>query len=177
MPTMEGAFNNDGRIPRFFTSVAHLMLAAIAVQAVARIPFYLGIEHWLINVAGLVTSVLVVIGMLHNDVTRLCVRCMQEVPADAGAQAQRRRWVLWVNHFASSRRGIVALISAIVATWVLAATGAPPAAQAPIDLACTVFFYSIWLHHRLRPWCPYCRDWGSDGMCEPSPDPVERATL
>ncbi|WP_280422762.1 hypothetical protein [Nocardia carnea] len=177
MTALDGAFNNDGRFQQFFTSAAHLMLPAIALQAASRIPYYLGVDHLLISVAGLVANVLVVVGLLHNEVARLCVRCMQEVPADAGTRAQRQQWVLWTHHFVKSGRGLALLGSALVAYWVFAYSDLPRISQAPSDLVFTLLFYSIWLHHRLRPWCPYCRDWGSDGMKEPSPDPVVKATL
>jgi hypothetical protein len=42
----------------------------------------------------------------------------------------------------------------------------------PGDLWMFAVIYTEWLHHRLRPWCPYCRPWDEGGDQELAPDPT-----
>jgi hypothetical protein len=183
MSTVYDAFNNDERwFGRFFTAAAHWMLYGVALVAACRIPYYLGVDSRPVRLASDVAFVVVVIGMLHNNFTRLCVRCMQEVPADAGPRAQRRWPILRLFHEggrAYGLVGIIVLVAGLAGTRVLMERfGFPRAIRLPIDILWIAYLYSMWLHHRLRPWCPYCPDWGDDGgIREPSPDPVTKATI
>lgn len=105
---------------------------------------------------------------------------MDEVPADAPVQAERRKRVLWFSHQLATGIGICGLLVPAVAIAVIGGHfGSPedhPVARIPLDVLVFTALYSTWLHHRLRPWCPYCRDWDEDGDTEPSPDPSEFKT-
>ncbi|WP_109529916.1 MULTISPECIES: hypothetical protein [Nocardia] len=179
MPAVNDAFNNDDSVlGRFLTTAAHLMLYAIAVIAVARLPYYLGIDHWAVGFGEFVATLLVLVGVMHNVHRRLCVRCMQEVPTDPSGRVQRQHRVLWFNHELATTRGILVYIGLVVGGGLsIRVFGLPRAAHLPIDAAFVTSLYSMWLHHRLRPWCPYCRPWDDDDAIEePSPDPVVKAT-
>jgi hypothetical protein len=129
-------------------------------------------------VAQAAATVILMIGMFHNDFTRLCVRCMQEVPADAPVRAQRQSWLLWLQHFLNRLPLQLGFLAVMVAmSMACKHFGWPRVATLPVDLVWFAWMYGTWLHHRLQPWCPYCRDWGDGGIHEPSPDPVQKATL
>ncbi|WP_157163431.1 hypothetical protein [Nocardia aobensis] len=178
MATLDDAFNNDDKfIQRSLTRAAHFMLWAIGIAVLMQIPFYLGYDWWITGLVQSAMWVFVLIGILHNNTTRLCVRCMQEVPDNAGERAEQRKPVLWLNHRMQNLRGILILSAAAVFSYGRFRLGWPRLLNLSVDALSLCYLYSIWLHHRLRPWCPYCRDWGDDGdIHEPSPDPIEKAT-
>ncbi|MEU4318325.1 hypothetical protein AB0F85_14060 [Nocardia fluminea] len=179
MTFVDNAFNNDeSRIGRFLNSASHLMLPGLAAIAVAKALLYFGIEHDLLQFVLLAGNLVLFCGLVHNDLTRLCVRCMSEVPADAGHQAERQKRVLWLRHAARSPFRMLAFLALLIVPAVLIHVLELPRVLAlPVDAFWCVFMYSVWLHHRLRPWCPYCREWGEGGgIHEPSPDPVVKAT-
>lgn len=179
MPAISDAFNNDEtRLGRFLTTAAHWSLWGIAIIATVRILGYLGVHHWLISASDLIALVPILFAMFHTTYTRLCVRCMEEVPADASVRAQRQRWLLWVTHSLESPRKVAVWIGVVMTISVLTATfHLPRIVDAPIDAYWLAYLYSMWLHHKLRPWCPYCRRWDDGGFIhEPSPDPVVKAT-
>lgn len=179
MPAISDAFNNDEtRLGRFLTTTAHLALWGIAIIATMRVLGYLGVDNWLIAASDFIAFIPILFAIFHTTVTRLCVRCMQEVPADASARAQRQRWLLWVTHSLESPRKLAVWMGVVITSGVLiAAFDLPRVADAPTDAYWLTYMYSMWLHHKLRPWCPYCRRWDDDGdIHEPSPDPVVKAT-
>lgn len=179
MPAIYNAFNNDDNfIGKALTQAAHLMLYAIALLAALRIPYYLGYTHWVFAAAGGIGFLLIVSGIIHHELTRLCVRCMAEVPANASSRAEREKRVLWLNHWWDTMPGILTYCGLLIgADLLIHQYGFPRLTRLPVDLVTVTYMYSIWLHHKLRPWCPYCRNWGDDGgIHEPSPDPVVKAT-
>ncbi|MFE9785636.1 hypothetical protein ACFYO7_09670 [Nocardia salmonicida] len=179
MAFVDNAFNNDeSRIGRFLNSAAHLMLPGIVAIAVGKSLSYFGVRHMLVDLLIIAGSFVLFCGLVHNDATRLCVRCMSEVPADASHQAERQQRLLWLRHAPSSPPRLVAFVALLVVPAVLIHVLELPRVFAlPVDAFWCVFMYKVWLHHRLRPWCPFCRDWDEDGgIHEPSPDPVVKAT-
>ncbi|WP_280413170.1 hypothetical protein [Nocardia asiatica] len=179
MPAISDAFNNDDtRLGRFLTAAAHLSLWALAVMVTVRVFGYLGVHHWLIDIGDLTATASILIALMHTTITRLCVRCMEEVPGDAAARAQRQSWLLRIAHSLDSFTRVMVWVALLVATATLATLlDLPRVVHAPLDAFFALYLYSTWLHHKLRPWCPYCRRWDDgDGIHEPSPDPVEKAT-
>ncbi|AYF76403.1 hypothetical protein D7D52_24170 [Nocardia yunnanensis] len=179
------AFNDDsGRTGRALTWITHRSGYALAAYAVACVVGWF-FDSWWLTVPVLVVCVVfsgaVTVAMLHVQFTRLCPTCMTEVPADAPARAQRRRWQLRFEHLARRRAAVpVFLLLFLVPllavpylpSWCSGITSAPGEAWA-IGLA-----VSLWTHHRLRPWCPWCRNWGDGGAIhEPSPDPTNLNTV
>lgn len=179
MTAIYNAFNDDeSRFGRLLTSAAHFMLYGLAISIAARIARYCGFSHWTLEIAVLAGFALLTCGIIHNDFTRLCARCMSEVPADASHRAERQQWVLWVRHsLLSIPRAALCIAFFIGVGMLVSRYNLPLVVNLPLDAFWSVFMYSIWLHHRLRPWCPHCPDWGDDGgISEPSPDPVVKAT-
>ncbi|GAD82178.1 hypothetical protein [Nocardia asteroides] len=173
------AFNNDeSRFTRLLDTIAHLMLYGLAAIAAARVATYFGYTGTLIELTILLGNLVLFIGFMHNDFRRLCVQCMREVPADAGVRAERSQGLLWLRHSVSTApRMLLVLVALSVPVYLVHVAGWPRVVSLPVDALWATFMYSIWLHHRLRPWCPYCRDWDEEGEREPSPDPVTKAAL
>ncbi|WP_145929582.1 hypothetical protein [Mycobacterium intracellulare] len=137
-------------------------------------------------VPGLVTGAMgltvagIMANMFHRRSAALCVRCITEVPVDAPVRAQRRKRILWLEHAIATMTGRLVLVGATVALMLL-----PSVAHAAVavhlsrilpGLVLWGLVYVDTLHHRLRPWCPYCRDWDDDCDAEPSPDPTAFGT-
>ncbi|TCJ89787.1 hypothetical protein [Nocardia alba] len=179
MAIMDNTFNNDeSRFSRLLTTIAHLMLYALAAVMAARVATYFDYTGTIVELTLLIGNIVLIIGLIHNDFQRLCVQCMREVPADAGPRAQRQQRLLWLRHWASTPPRILIVLAIIsVPVFLVHSVGLPRVVSLPADALWAAFMYSIWLHHRLRPWCPYCRDWDQDGAPEPSPDPVTKAAL
>lgn len=175
-------FGNPDRSPR----ARRLAKAAHALPYV--LVFYLAVAaaEWvgLFSVAGswyglaLIAPfyALLAASGFHQALARLCVRCMAEVPADAPVRAVRQRGLLRLAH----TRGW--LLFLVILGWFAVAAVIRWAAgwsledsswlRAPADLFAFAWLWSEWVHHRYRPWCPYCRRWDDDGgPREPSPDP------
>lgn len=139
----------------------------------------LGVDHWLLLAACIAAFIAIFIAVEHNRREGLCVRCMQQVPADAGPRAQRQQSVLRVRHVTMERPWIMSTVYLVLLGLALGATFDVIDRRwsgAAISFWAAFYFYAIWVHHRLRPWCPYCRDWGEGGDHEAVPDPLDRAT-
>ncbi|BCI84688.1 hypothetical protein MTY66_63130 (plasmid) [Mycolicibacterium sp. TY66] len=179
-----GAFfgSYDSPAARIRTAVAHrqllILTVAIALDLVSHV---VTLPDLLARVAAFATLALMTVAILamysHLFDTALCVQCMADVPADAPVRAQRWRRMLWLRHFMSTRLG--AAVTLLIAGALGAAqgvSGLQGAARllfaAPADLFLFAVVYAGALHHRLRPWCLYCREWDGDGDPEPSPDPT-----
>lgn len=178
MSVVDNAFNNDDTfVQRFLRRAAHWMLYAVAARAILLIPNYFNIGHWILTVGRALTMTLVIVGLLHNHLTHLCARCMEEVPLDASDTAEKQWWVLRTNHLLDSWRRVLTYMAVTSGLDVVViGLHLPHLAYLPADAFFVTYLYSIWLHHRLRPWCPYCRRWDSSGgIDEPSPAPVGKA--
>ncbi|WP_067532202.1 hypothetical protein [Nocardia crassostreae] len=170
-------FNNpDSSLGRVLDWITHRFGWFIAVYAVMCVITWLSAESWL-TIPSLVVVVAfcgaLSIALLHSQYTRICVPCMQEVPEDA---AEQRKWLLRVWHIWTGF-GAVPIVAALVLIPLLVSAHLPvtvrSVALAPMEVWGITAASSLRFHHRLRPWCPYCRDWGEDGdIKEPSPDPV-----
>ncbi|WP_328714244.1 hypothetical protein [Nocardia salmonicida] len=176
---MDNAFNNDeSRFSRLLNTLAYLMLYALAAVVAARVATYFDYTGTLVELTIFFGNAVLLIGLMHNDFRRLCVQCMREVPADAGRRAERQQRLLWLRHWVSTTpRVLLVVVMISVPVFLVHAVGLPRVVSLPVDALWATFMYSVWLHHRLRPWCPYCRDWEHGGCLEPSPDPVTKAAL
>lgn len=175
MPAIDNAFNDDSRpLSRALTRLAHLMRPALLVWALLCLPYYVGITHWALDLTSTAMILVVLVSLFHDSLARLCVHCMAEVPADAPLRAQRQDWLLLARH--RPGRWLLAFLAADIGGSILINTyGWPRLLALPGDMLWLIFMYTGWFHHRMRPWCPYCKDWGDGGMREPSPDPTIKA--
>lgn len=105
---------------------------------------------------------------------------MAGVPADAPVRAQRRKKLFWFFHLTTTGIGLGGLFAPVIGLAIVGSVFESPAIQqvtrVPLDILMFATIYTGWLHHQLRPWCPYCRDWDEDGNPEPAPDPSEFTT-
>ncbi|GAB0105262.1 hypothetical protein JMUB6875_42400 [Nocardia sp. JMUB6875] len=178
------AFNNSDRPSgRVLDWIAHRMGSILAVTTLAGAVATWVENSWVsVTLAGLVTAAFTVgtvVSVLHMELTRICAACMRAVPADAPVRAQRRRWLLRVAHVGSGRSGLH--LFAVIAVSTLAAVLAGIRGRyvtVPMAFWPLLVSYAGLIHHRLRPWCPYCPRWDDGGdLQEPSPDPSDRIAL
>lgn len=96
---------------------------------------------------------------------------MWDVPADAPTEAERRLPLLRLAHFGKTVAGTAVFAVVVVGPALLTAlfdgAGTARLLYIPGDLWITAVIYSEWMHHRLRPWCPFCRPWDDEGDEEP----------
>jgi hypothetical protein len=169
------AFNDDeSRRGRVLMWMAHLIRPVIFVSLIANIPFYFGYDGFYRNIIAVIFLIPMMVGVLHMGLSRICVRCMNSVPLDAPKQAQRRKSLLWLHHVMQSKISWLVLAIIIAIGLVIKYGHFPNALYIPLDLFSSAYLYALWSHHKLQPWCPFCKDWGDGGMREPSPDPVEK---
>lgn len=175
---------SDRLSAKLSTRLAHSIIWLLPITMVTSIAFWLGPDWtWLRisnNTAWIFMMFAYLSAILHQDAPRLCVKCMQEVPIDAAQKAQGlQRFFLLLMHL-SRKTAFTLLVALLVFIHV------PPFlwdennyVQILIivipNLYISCLIYGMWLHHRLRPWCPYCRRWGDGGEAEliPDPDPSE----
>ncbi len=163
-------------------AIPALMVAAVAV----RLPYYFGIKWWVTSTADVALSLMVMVGafalVAHIWKGQLCLRCIQDSPDDPETEVQKKKWFLWFEHM--SRRmwwsiwaGVLALIL-IAGAWTQDNGLIYRLSHLPQDVFFYSMFWAFYCHHRLHPWCPYCRGWDEGGEEEliPDPDPSERAT-
>jgi len=174
------AYPEESGGARALTALTHALPWVLAVGLATRLASWFGFLTWLDLAVALVLLACIVATLLHQRSTNLCQRCMAEVPADAPVRAQRRKKLLWFTHAATSGVGLgVLVVLFVVVPLVGIVLGNPligKVARIPQDVALFAAIYTTWLHHRLRPWCPYFRDWDDDGDPEPSPGPSEFGT-
>lgn len=124
----------------------------------------------------------ILISAAHRQLARLCLTCMQQVPADAPVRVRRYLSLLWLSHRAAGWWPFLLIIAWLgLTSAAYYVTGWEPGSAswlgAPVDLFVVTTLWAEWKHHRYRPWCPYCRRWDDGGgMREPSPDPVGDGT-
>lgn len=188
------------RSPRasWFARVAHLVPWFLSLYVIFKLATYVGLiaaPGWLSVLQLALPMIIVLAFSLHAEVGRLCLRCMQDVPADASVRAQRKRWQLWIYHrWWVSNVGFILitlvasflpyLVLGTVYFIVIGSLPPPPSfglhltevSPAPwvnvvYDTLLGLILWSVWKHHRYRPWCPYCKDWGDGGEHEHVPDP------
>ena len=116
--------------------------------------------------------------VLHPAVNRMCLRCMQDMPKNPGLSVQRNTRLLRLSHV--NPYILLALFGffVLVVSLTQALLNWPDWGIWPASVFFYTWCWSQWVHHRLRPWCPYCRDWGDGGDPEvvPDPDPAETKT-
>lgn len=126
---------------------------------------------WTLAPSGLIF--ITYIAIFIHEYKAMCMRCMEDVPADAAIRATReggwdRRWLRFYHWNMLSW-----LIFAVVTPILIAFTN-----LWAIDIVWyvqVIMLVTSWRYHRLlRPWCPFCRHWGGGGDREvvPDPDPV-----
>lgn len=167
--------HGDSEPSRAQTIAVHLLIYVLAFSLAIRIATWFGLLVWVNYAVAVVLLAFWVASAHHRSREHLCLRCMEEVPADAPMQAERRRPLLRFSHFANTAAGVAVLGILLVGPPLVAelrSTEMNPLLAAPGDLWLFTVIYTEWVHHRLRPWCPYCDPWDDEGDPEPAPDPT-----
>jgi hypothetical protein len=172
--------SGDKLTARITTRLAHAMIYLIPVAIASRVIYYVfRSTTWVAFLdlfLGLLLLVCYLVSIQHQVTARLCIRCMEEVPVDASERAQRQHLWLRIQHM-SGKTMLIILAVLLAPPWLASAfLDLSERGQSLLGLGLDVWtfslMYSMWLHHRLRPWCPYCRRWDDDGDAEWVPDPV-----
>ena len=113
--------------------------------------------------------------MTRHDYNAVCIRCLREQPDDGGQQVVRKVWYLYVHHLPGiGLYGKIFVAFASCMGWVVA-TALDSWLGALLTLVTGSWFaldwYAHYVHRRLKPWCPWCRDPGDDPDAVPERDP------
>ncbi len=172
--------SGDPSGPSKLSVMAHALVYVLGVAILMRVALWFG---YLEGANEIMTWVLMIVfgaSVWHQLRPGLCLRCMKEVPLDGPVRAETQRSLLKLAHFNGSWKSVIVTVALVIVGPIivqLLVNGEHTSlSSVPSDLWIFALIYSNWLHHRLRPWCPYCRDWDDDGDPEPSPDPTTFGT-
>lgn len=178
--TSSAPFSDRSLALRVLSALAHALIYVLVIAAVTRVASWF---HLLVGVNQAATFALVICWMaaiVHRVLGTLCVQCMKDVPADAPVRAERYKRLLRFAHFSTTRLGILTAMGIYLAPLVVGIIHPLNASTELLYLPTDVWFFAViyteWQHHRLRPWCPYCRRWDDGGDHEPAPDPTASNT-
>lgn len=168
------------------TRLAHLMPFASAIMLLSMIAAWFGLADgngvlaWSWTGLFFVGFLLIFQAQAHQGTTALCVKCMEETPLDPEVAVRRNTRFLWFAHHLTKTVVILWLISLIgvglLRRYVEFLHGAMWL-NIPTDLFLMAMFWSSWQHHRLRPWCPYCRRWDKDDEAPVEVPPVPQGEV
>jgi hypothetical protein len=168
-------FGDGSPLSRAQSALAHALIYVLAVAIPIRAASWFG----LLTDTDIVVSIALLTcwgtALFHRHKDHLCARCMDEVPVDAPTRAQRRQRSLRFFHFATTVPATLVMIVLLSGPAVFDITfhcTVPRPYFIPGDIWTFALIYTASEHHRLRPWCPYCRPWDDGGDEEPAPDPT-----
>jgi len=167
-------FGDESRLSQVASFLAHAVIYVLPVAVALRVASWFGLLTYINFVCVVALMTCWYASLFHRRTNHLCFRCMDDVPADAPVLVERRRLPLRFTHFVATPLGIICAIAAFTAP-LLGAAFSPHIARPmfiPADLWIFALIYAEWVHHRLRPWCPYCKPWDDFGDREPAPDPT-----
>lgn len=183
--SLEDDFGDPDRSPRagFLARIAHLFPYALALWVAYGVAHALDLIQSYGWIVALMVFLVLIVGDVHVGLGRICLRCMEAVPADAALRVARWLWLLWFFHKVMARPPRAWFISRYLIGYLLLVVGEvavrlacgfeqgqAPWTSVPLHSWITVAIWSGWKHHRYQPWCPHCR-WDGGGHREPSPDP------
>jgi hypothetical protein len=115
--------------------------------------------------------------------SRLCVKCVEKIPVDGAARAERRQRSLYAFHVVNDRpvRAVLVFLGLMLVPITLTFVGVLQRNSLPLKVSSAVLFLAFVVgtsalamrHRPLVPWCPHCR-WGrgDDGPVETVPEPT-----
>lgn len=172
--------SHEPPMSRAATVFAHSIPALVVVALAMRVVFLVTNQWW---VADNIASISVVVGIFalifHLRRGGLCLRCIRNAPLDPERGVRRNKLFLQMIHMRTKTFWVwyaACYVSAIASAFVHGAVAI--LFKLPLDVLFFSAVWSAWQHHRLQPWCPYCRGWdeGGDEELVPDPDPSETAT-
>lgn len=165
--TMKAAhFGDESPASRMQSALAHALPYVLALAVPTRVASWFGLLNGVNTFVAIALLTCWGTALFHRHRDHLCARCMDDVPVDAPCLAQRRRRSLRFFHFSITVLGTFVMVVLIggPALFGVVTNGAVPRAYfIPGDIWTFWLIYTAWQHHRLRPWCPYCRPWDEGG--------------
>lgn len=177
---MAGNAAHEPPMSRTMALMAHAIPYLLMIAVANRVAYFLKlslIPSILDTGAALVLMVGVIALYRHLRFGGLCLRCMRNTPLDPGREVARNKVFLWELHWSTGRLWVVLGVCVGILLVGEHAHGLMHTlSKIPLDIQFFSLTWAIWIHHRLRPWCPYCRGWGEGGEEErvPDPDPAEK---
>lgn len=168
------------------TWLAHALPWLLVVSLAARVAYLLQLLPIApAAAADIIGSFTLLAGFIaltkHLSTGRLCLRCIRSAPLNPEWDVKRNKTFLWEIHIDRAK-----FFGVYAATWVLGGLISPiwlhgfiaTLCRLPLDVMFFSLIWSLYIHHRLGPWCPYCRGWdeGGDPELVPDPDPAEKGT-
>lgn len=157
--------------------VAHAMPWLIIAVVVERVLWYADRVPNLVDLAVALVIVGAYFTMIYHFVTpRLCLSCLRNAPLDPQGEVNQWDILLRWRHLPTGKN-VRIMLAALALTYVgIFIDGwVSVLFRIPFDALWLGQMYAFWMHHRLQPWCPYCRRWdeGGDPELVPDPDPAE----
>jgi len=168
-------FGDESPASRMQSTLAHALPYVLALAVPIRVASWFGLLNGVNTVVAIALLTCWGTALFHRHRDHLCARCMDDVPVDAPCLAQRRRRSLRFFHFATTLLATLVMVVILAGPAIFDATTPGTVTRTyciPGDIWTFGLIYTAWQHHRLRPWCPYCRPWDEDGDEEPAPDPT-----
>lgn len=171
------AANGEPPMTSVQTRIAHSMpVLLVGMMIVRTLSQFERIPGWVDAVCSAVMLVVFIMMTLHFISARLCLPCLRNAPLNPEKEVRQRQWFLWFQHQPVGylmRLWLVAVVLMIIGNWLGGWVDA--VLHLPNDVLWYAYMYAFWTHHRLQPWCPYCRPWddGGDPELVPDPDPAE----
>lgn len=174
---------DDSPYGRFRNWLGHYAVpAGIAILVLDAVNRLTPSTWWnLVATGGLVFLLLTWFSGTTRHDTVMCLQCATEI--DDGDIERRRGALAWYHHLAYSPKNMLLyLVVPVLAISWLPVVGlifdASDSIQWLLRIASffggvpyVIFAYYVRTHHRMRPWCPFCRDWEDGGATEQVPDP------
>lgn len=160
--------------------MAHAVPYLIAIAVATRVTYFVKLSL-IPSVLDTVASFLLLASMAalyrHLRFGGLCLRCIRSAPLNPEREVSRNKAFLWEVHWPTGRFYAVFGVCVVILMLGEHAHGVVHIlSKVPMDIQFFSLMWAIWIHHRLSPWCPYCRGWDEGGEEErvPDPDPAEK---
>jgi hypothetical protein len=164
---------------RWMNRLSHLVPWGMAIYTIHALLGYTGLFYvpWFGVIVGMVAALTLIMFSVHSELSRMCIRCMEDVPHDAPVRAQKKLHWLKFRHYSTGWKpylGFLAIILGISAlkNFLGFENGEGLWLFFPVDVIIMSFYWSYWIHHRYRSWCPYCKRWDDGHENVEIPDPT-----
>jgi hypothetical protein len=165
---------------RTMSLMAHAIPYLLMIALALRVAYFLKLSL-IPSIFDTVATSVFMAGMValyqHLRFGGLCLRCMRSTPLNPGREVSRNKAFLWQIHW-PTRRFCAVFGACVVILLVGEHTHGVvyTLSKIPMDIQFFSLTWATWIHHRLQPWCPYCRGWDEGGEEElvPDPDPAEK---
>ena len=157
------------RVGHFAPWLLAALVAALIVLTL--LPADLVPVAWPILLLVLVGAVLLGVSVLvHNR--RLCERCIAALPLDASRVASRYRHRFRVAHLFERKLFAVCYLVVLLGSALLYSNPVGRYAWAVVQGSIIYLLLVYVTHQRLQPWCPHCRNGGTELTAPAAPTPL-----